>query len=49
VGLDNYDNLREFGLFFLLVDELADCPYEAWEEVLRPMLSTCKFVVNGEQ
>lgn len=49
VGLDNYDNLRGSGLFFLLVDEWADCPYEAWEEVLRPMLSTCKFTVNGEQ
>lgn len=49
VGLDNYDNLRGSGLFFLLIDEWADCPYEAWEEVLRPMLSTCKYVVNGEQ
>jgi hypothetical protein len=49
VGLDNYDNLRGSGLFFLLVDEWADCPYEAWEEVLRPMLSTCKFIVNGVQ
>lgn len=48
VGLDNYDNLRGSGLFFLLVDEWADCPYEAWEEVLRPMLSTCRFVVDGE-
>lgn len=49
VGLDNYDNLRGSGLFFLLIDEWADCPYEAWEEVLRPMLSTCKYVVDGEQ
>lgn len=49
VGLDAYDNLRGSGLFFALVDEWADCPYEAWEEVLRPMLSTCKFIVNGEQ
>ncbi|QKZ15890.1 terminase [Spirosoma sp. KUDC1026] len=49
VGLDNYDNLRGSGLFFLLIDEWADCPYEAWEEVLRPMLSTCKFTVNGVQ
>lgn len=48
VGLDNYDNLRGSGLFFLLVDEWADCPWEAWEEVLRPMLSTCKFTVDGE-
>lgn len=46
VGLDNYDNLRGSGLFFLLIDEWADCPWEAWEEVLRPMLSTCKFVVD---
>jgi len=48
VGLDNYDNLRGSGLFFLLVDEWADCPWVAWEEVLRPMLSTCKFFVDGE-
>lgn len=47
VGLDNYDNLRGSGLFFLLIDEWADCPWEAWEEVLRPMLSTCKFMVDG--
>lgn len=47
VGLDQYDNLRGSGLFFVLVDEWADCPYDAWEEVLRPMLSTCKYVVNG--
>ncbi len=49
VGLDAYDNLRGSGLFFALVDEWADCPYEAWEEVLRPMLSTCKYVVDGER
>lgn len=49
VGLDCYDNLRGSGLFFVLIDEWADCPYEAWEEVLRPMLSTCKFTVNGVQ
>lgn len=47
VGLDNYDNLRGSGLFFLLIDEWADCPWAAWEEVLRPMLSTCKFWVDG--
>lgn len=47
VGLDNYDALRGSGLFFALVDEWADCPYEAWEEVLRPMLSTCKYTVDG--
>ncbi|MBY0238477.1 MAG: terminase large subunit [Burkholderiaceae bacterium] len=49
VGLDAYDNLRGSGLFFALVDEWADCPYVAWEEVLRPMLSTCRFVINGEE
>lgn len=49
VGLDSYDNLRGSGLFFILIDEWADCPYEAWEEVIRPMLSTCKFVVDGIQ
>lgn len=49
VGLDAYDNLRGSGLFFALVDEWADCPYEAWEEVLRPMLSTCKFTIDDEQ
>jgi hypothetical protein len=48
VGLDSYDNLRGSGLFFALVDEWADCPYEAWEEVLRPMLSTCRYYVDGE-
>ena len=47
VGLDAYDNLRGSGLFFVIVDEWADCAYEAWEEVLRPMLSTCKFIVDG--
>lgn len=47
VGLDAYDNLRGSGLFFALVDEWADCPYEAWEEVLRPMLSTCRYTVDG--
>lgn len=49
VGLDTYDNLRGSGLFFALIDEWADCPYAAWEEVLRPMLSTCKFTIDGEQ
>ncbi|MEL4885706.1 terminase large subunit [Pectobacterium betavasculorum] len=47
VGLNNYDDLRGSGLFFVLVDEWADCPYAAWEEVIRPMLSTCRYVVNG--
>ncbi len=49
VGLDSYDNLRGSGLFFVLVDEWADCPYEAWDEVLRPMLSTCKYIIDGIQ
>lgn len=49
VGLDAYDNLRGSGLFFVIVDEWADSPYAAWEETLRPMLSTCKYVVDGEQ
>ncbi len=40
VGLDNYDALRGSGLWFVVVDEWADCPYEAWTETLRPMLST---------
>lgn len=48
VGLDNYDDLRGSGLFFLIIDEWADCKWAAWEEVLRPMLSTCKYIVNGE-
>ena len=49
VGLDNYDDLRGSGLFFLIIDEWADCKWAAWEEVLRPMLSTCKYVINGVQ
>lgn len=47
VGLDSYDNLRGSGLFFILIDEWADCPYVAWEEVIRPMLSTCKYWIEG--
>lgn len=47
VGLDAYDNLRGSGLFFVLVDEWASCVYEAWEAVLRPMLSTCRYMVDG--
>ena len=49
VGLDNYDDLRGSGLFFLIIDEWADCKWAAWEEVLRPMLSTCKYIVNGDK
>jgi hypothetical protein len=47
VGLDAYDNLRGSGLFFVLVDEWADTIFEAWKEVLRPMLSTCKYTIDG--
>lgn len=47
VGLDAFDNLRGSGLFFVLVDEWADCPPAAWVEVLRPMLSTCRYVRDG--
>ena len=49
VGLDNYDDLRGSGLFFLIIDEWADCKWAAWEEVLRPMLSTCKYTLKGVQ
>lgn len=49
VGLDSYDNLRGSGLFFVLIDEWADCPFQSWEEVIRPMLATCKYVVDGVQ
>ena len=33
------DNLRGVGLDFLLLDEYADIPQEAWYEVLRPTIS----------
>jgi hypothetical protein len=33
------DNLRGVGLDFLLLDEYADIPFEAWSEVLRPTIS----------
>lgn len=49
VGLNNYDDLRGSGLFFALIDEWADCPWAAWEEVIRPMLSTCRYVIDGEE
>jgi hypothetical protein len=42
VGLDNYDNLRGSGLWFFVGDEWADCPPQAWDEVVRPMLSTAQ-------
>lgn len=47
VGLENYDDLRGSGLFFVLVDEWADCKCAAREEVLRPMLSTFRYVADG--
>ena len=33
------DNLRGVGLNFLVMDEFADIPEEAWTEVLRPTIS----------
>ena len=42
VGLDNYENLRGSGLWFFVGDEWADCPPQAWDEVVRPMLSTAQ-------
>lgn len=41
VGLDNYDDLRGSGLFFFMGDEWADTKPAAWDETIRPMLSTC--------
>jgi len=41
VGLDNYEDLRGAGLFFFVGDEWADAKYEAWTEIISPMLSTC--------
>ena len=38
-GADNYDALRGTGLNFLILDEFADIPEEAWTEVLRPTIS----------
>jgi hypothetical protein len=35
----NYDSLRGAGLDGLVLDEFADIAPEAWQEVLRPMLS----------
>jgi hypothetical protein len=40
VGLDNYDNLRGAGLWFVVVDEAADVKFAAWDETLEPMLAT---------
>ena len=38
-GADNYDSLRGEGLDFLVLDENASMPPEAWTEVLRPALA----------
>lgn len=38
-GAENYDALRGPGLDGLVLDEYADIPVEAWQEVLRPMLA----------
>jgi len=40
------DNLRGVGLNFLVLDEFADIPEEAWTEVLRPTISDKH--VNGK-
>lgn len=40
VGLENFEALRGSGLWFFAGDEWADCPYAAWTEVIRPMLSS---------
>ena len=42
VGLNEYDNLRGSGLWFFLGDEWQDAPFEAWQETIRPMLSTAQ-------
>lgn len=36
---ERYDNLRGEGVTFMVVDEAAMIPREAWEKVLRPMLT----------
>jgi hypothetical protein len=38
-GADNYDSLRGNGLDFVVLDEYASMPPEAWTEVLRPSLA----------
>ena len=42
VGLDASENLRGSGLWFFGGDEWADCRPRAWQEVIRPMLSTAR-------
>ena len=38
-GANNFDSLRGVGLDFIVLDEFAYIPKEAWTEVLRPTLS----------
>ena len=38
-GADNYDNLRGVGVDFLCLDEFADIPAKAWNEVLRASIA----------
>ena len=38
-GADNYDSLRGEGLDFIVLDEYASMPPEAWTQVLRPSLA----------
>lgn len=41
-GADNFDALRGSKINFLVIDEVAQVPAEAWYEVLRPMLADTK-------
>lgn len=38
-GAENFDALRGLGIHYLVMDEMADIDYEAWESSLRPTLS----------
>lgn len=38
-GADNYDSLRGVGLEYVILDEIADMPSDAWNLVLRPALA----------
>jgi hypothetical protein len=40
VGLDNHDDRRGAGLWFVVLDECADVKAAAWEETIDPMLAT---------
>jgi len=39
MSAERYDNLRGEGVTFMVIDEAAMIPREAWEKVLRPMLT----------